>query len=152
MLVKLNGGNFLPNNVCQQLFACRTQFSEIDPWCQFQTKLYKHLFCTKVLFDAFFYFALQFFGEIILAKKAACKMLVKMTLGVNFYQHFMHAFFVQKCFFCQNVTIKKLPKRLSYEKCAGITSMKLTAGVNVINVLPAAFAPVNLCSSFWHIV
>jgi len=42
-----------------------------------------------------------------------------------------------------HVTRENLPKRCSYEKCACKTLMKLTPGVNFINILRAAFAPVD---------
>jgi hypothetical protein len=44
----------------------------------------------------------------------------------QFHQHFSHTFFVQKCFFCQNVTREKLRKALSYEKHTHKMLMKLT--------------------------
>jgi hypothetical protein len=39
----------------------------------------------------------------------------------------MRTFFIQKCFFCQNVTRKKLPKRILYKKRAHKMLIKLTA-------------------------
>jgi len=61
----------------------------------------------------------------------------------QFHQHFTHTFFVRKyfaqLFFYLHVTREKLPKRLSYEKCACKMLMKLTPGVDVcvaVEVLP----------------
>jgi len=51
------------------------------------------------------------------------------TLRRQFHQHFTCPFFLRKCFFCLNVTRKKLPKRIVYKKRERKTLMKLTAGV-----------------------
>jgi len=55
----------------------------------------------------------------------------KKVTWCQFHQHFMHAFFVQKYFFCQNVTREKLCKALLYEKHVRKTLMKLTVGQNL---------------------
>jgi len=47
----------------------------------------------------------------------------------QFHQHYTCALFVQKCFFCQNVTTEKLRKALSYKKHVRIMLMKLTLGL-----------------------
>jgi len=47
--------------------------------------------------------------------------------GVNFINILRVPFLYKSAIFCQNVTRKKLLKRLSYEKHARKTLMKLTA-------------------------
>jgi hypothetical protein len=53
----------------------------------------------------------------------------------QFHQCFLHAIFVRKPFSSYVLALNEL----SYEKCARKTLMKLSPGVNVINVLLAAF-------------
>ncbi len=55
----------------------------------------------------------------------------QVSISSTFYAHFFHT----KVLFCQNVTRKKLPKRLSYEKFSHKMLVKLTAGVNFMNSL-----------------
>jgi len=60
----------------------------------------------------------------------------------QFHQNYTHAFFVQMLFrriFLVTCKQKKLLKQCSYVKRARFTLMKLTAGVNFMNVLQAAF-------------
>jgi len=57
----------------------------------------------------------------------------------QFHQHFMWEFFVRKCFGQLHVTKEKLPKRLLYKKSAHKMLMKLTPGLNFINILCTAF-------------
>jgi hypothetical protein len=57
----------------------------------------------------------------------------------QFHQNFMNA----NVIFCQNVTRKKLPKILAYKKGVQKMLMKLTSGVNFINILQAAFVPID---------
>jgi len=73
----------------------------------------------------------------------------QIVLSCNqFHQRFTHTFFVQN--FAPKITklniIKeKLLNLLSYKKQASKILMKLTAVVNFINDLKAAFAPIFFC-------
>jgi len=69
--------------------------------------------------------------------------LVIKSYWCQFDQHFMKAFFVQKSFrqlFSSYVLAKKA---LSYEKSARKMLMKLTPGVDFINILRTAFTHVD---------
>ncbi len=57
---------------------------------------------------------------------AACKNVGEIDNWSQFHQHFTHAFFIQKRFFCQNVTREKLQEALSYKKCARKMLVKFT--------------------------
>ncbi len=54
--------------------------------------------------------------------------------GVNF-TNILSACFVQKCFFCQNITREKLRKALSFEECAIKMLVKLTQGQSHVEIL-----------------
>jgi hypothetical protein len=60
----------------------------------------------------------------------------------KFHQHYMRTFFVRTSLwqlFLHTCNKRKLPKRHSYENRVRITLMKLTTGVNFINILPCLF-------------
>ncbi len=75
-----------------------------------------------------------------------CDTQVFFSSGVDFI-NILLAFFVQKCFFCQNVTREKLRKlsckALLYKKRVHKTFMKLTPCVKFTNVLRAAFTLID---------
>jgi len=72
----------------------------------------------------------------------------------QYHQHFMRVFFI--CAFLpksfhqsQNVTRKKLPKALLYEKCARKMLMTLTPVVNFINIFAQLFCRYPFDNKLW---
>jgi hypothetical protein len=106
--------------------------------CQFRQHftILKADFSNQIVFEC----SLRF---IIFWQKICTQMLLKSVGEIDssgqFHQHFMQAFFVQKCFaklfFHLHVTREKLPKRLLYKKGACKILMELTPGVDFINTL-----------------
>jgi hypothetical protein len=79
-------------NAGWNVLQCSTDATGFICLVSISPTIYKQLFCTKEFFAAFIclQFGFVIFCERISAKKAACKMLVKLTtvtLGVNFDEH-----------------------------------------------------------------
>ena len=105
---------------------------------QLQQRFTNSFFCPKVLWAAFLYlqFVFSFFGiRIKLAKKAACKMLVKLTTGVNVNAVVQYTMICQLIYvylpqnFLHQITSTLSPKKSSY--CISDKAAFRTRGVNI---------------------
>jgi hypothetical protein len=95
---------------------------------------YKSFFCA-----AFLHFVLFGWKNIVL--KAAHKISVKLTTGVNFINIYARVFLYKFRRQSQkNVTRKAAKAKCSYKQIVHLTLMKLTAGFNFINILGVHFS------------
>jgi len=107
--------------------------------------LYEQLFCAKELFAVFAYLQFMFaFWQNNIDRIVALIIFVKLTKNArvkcfwNWLKWSISSTWLYESlfgsFFYLHVTREKLQKRHSYEKFVGLTLMKLTQGVNFINV------------------
>jgi len=112
---------------------------DVVPFCNQFHQHFMNSFCANILWPKKIQsqtIIIEKMNRTLLYKKSTRKMLMKLTpghstwpsletkknclvfvSGVNFINILRTHFLYESAFFCQNVTRKKLPKRLSYEKC-----------------------------------
>jgi len=128
----------------EQLFCTKVFCAKADHKMLVKLTFYEQIVCFKV-FCSFSIIAISIivlFGKKNISAKVACKMLVKLTTGVNFINILLATFapiFFGNKIQGQNVTRENLRKALLYEKFVRKMLMKLTTGVNFVNILRGDF-------------